>query len=125
MPCSSGGYTPILAHVERYPYVTEDPTLLYRWVAGGALAQINAAGLIRGGHTAKLLIRYIGWNLVHFISTDAHNMATRPVNLRAGFEALPAPAAYAFRKNAVRAFLGRQIEPPEPQEPRYRFGRWA
>ena len=39
------GYTPILAHVERYPYVTEDPTLLYRWVAGGALAQINAAGL--------------------------------------------------------------------------------
>ncbi len=59
------GYTPILAHVERYPYVTEDPTLLYRWVAGGALAQINAAGLIRGGHTAKLLIRYIGWNLVH------------------------------------------------------------
>lgn len=49
------GYTPILAHVERYPYVTEDPTLLYRWVAAGALAQVNAAGLIRGGHTAKLL----------------------------------------------------------------------
>ena len=23
------GYTPILAHVERYPFVTEDPTLLY------------------------------------------------------------------------------------------------
>ena len=26
------GYTPILAHVERYPFVTEDPTLLYNWV---------------------------------------------------------------------------------------------
>lgn len=25
------GYTPILAHVERYPFVTEDPTLLYNW----------------------------------------------------------------------------------------------
>ena len=39
------------------PYVTEDPTLLYRWVAAGALAQVNAAGLIRGGHTAKTTLR--------------------------------------------------------------------
>ena len=42
------GYTPILAHVERYPFVTEDPTLLYNWVCDGCLAQINATGLIRG-----------------------------------------------------------------------------
>ena len=41
------GYTPILAHVERYPFVTEDPTLLYNWVCDGCLAQINATGLIR------------------------------------------------------------------------------
>ena len=46
------GYTPILAHVERYPFVTEDPTLLYNWVCDGCLAQINATGLIRDGHTA-------------------------------------------------------------------------
>ena len=32
------GYTPILAHVERYPFVTEDPTLLYNWVCDGCLA---------------------------------------------------------------------------------------
>lgn len=31
------GYTPILAHVERYPFVTEDPTLLYNWVNAGCL----------------------------------------------------------------------------------------
>ena len=82
------GYTPILAHVERYPYVTEDPTLLYRWVAAGALAQVNAAGLIRGGHTAKLLHKYLHWNLVHLLATDAHHPERRPVNLRAGYEAL-------------------------------------
>ena len=29
------GFVPILAHVERYPYVTENPTLLYDWVSNG------------------------------------------------------------------------------------------
>ena len=58
------GYTPILAHVERYPFVTEDPTLLYNWVCDGCLAQINATGLIRDGHTAKWLHKLIEWNLV-------------------------------------------------------------
>ena len=58
------GYTPILAHVERYPYVTEDPTLLYRWVSSGALAQINASGLVRSGHTAKWLHKLLDWNRI-------------------------------------------------------------
>ena len=52
------GYTPILAHVERYPFVTEDPTLLYNWVCDGCLAQINATGLIRDG--AGLPLRALG-----------------------------------------------------------------
>ena len=35
------GIVPLIAHIERYPYVLEDPTLLYDWVAAGAYAQIN------------------------------------------------------------------------------------
>ena len=30
------GYTPILAHVERYPFIAEDPTLLYQCRVSGA-----------------------------------------------------------------------------------------
>lgn len=119
------GYTPILAHVERYPYVTEDPTLLYRWVSSGALAQINAAGLIRGGHTAKVLTRYIKWNLVHLLATDAHNLDHRNVNLRAGYDALPDGIASRFRQNGIEVFLGRELDPGESIEPRYRFGHWV
>ena len=37
---------PLIAHIERYPYVLEDPTLLYDWVAAGAYAQINAGALL-------------------------------------------------------------------------------
>lgn len=119
------GYTPILAHVERYPYVTEDPTLLYRWVAAGALAQVNAAGLIRGGHTAKLLHKYLHWNLVHLLATDAHHPERRPVNLRAGYEALPEKTAARLRQNGIQVFLGRDVDPGEPVEPKFRFGRWV
>ena len=75
------GYTPILAHVERYPFVTEDPTLLYNWVCDGCLAQINATGLIRDGHTAKWLHKLIEWNLVHILCSDCHHPVKRPPNL--------------------------------------------
>ena len=39
------GIVPLIAHIERYPYVLEDPTLLYDWVAAGAYAQINVGAL--------------------------------------------------------------------------------
>ena len=41
------GILPLIAHIERYPYVLDDPTLLYEWVAAGAYAQINAGALLQ------------------------------------------------------------------------------
>lgn len=119
------GFIPILAHVERYPYVTENPTLLYDWVTGGALAQVNASGLIRGGYTAKLVQKYIDWNLVHLLCSDAHHPEKRPANLGPGFQTLPAKIQKRFQENAVNVFLGNDIQAVEPVKPRYRFGHWA
>ena len=119
------GYTPILAHVERYPYVTEDPTLLYRWVSSGALAQINASGLVRGGHTAKWLHKLLDWNLVHLMCSDCHSVTTRPPNLKAGYSKLPTPIARCLRRNSIEVYLGNELVPPEPTKPQYRFGRWV
>lgn len=119
------GYTPILAHVERYPYVTEDPTLLYRWVGSGALAQINAAGLIRGGHTAKLMQRYIQWGLVQLLCSDAHSPEHRPPNLAQAHALLPERVSARFKRNGLAVFLGQELDLPEPREPRYRLGQWV
>ena len=121
----SRGYTPILAHVERYPYVTEDPTLLYRWVSSGALAQINASGLVRGGHTAKWLQKLLDWNLVHLMCTDCHSIDTRPPNLKDGMAQLNSSTARLLQKNAINVYLNREIPLREPIEPKFRFGRWV
>ena len=119
------GYTPILAHVERYPFVTEDPTLLYNWVCDGCLAQINATGLIRDGHTAKWLHKLIEWNLVHILCSDCHHPVKRPPNLAEGFAHLPDKVARRMQRNAIDIYLGDDLRPPEPTKPVYRFGHWV
>ena len=47
------GILPLIAHIERYPYVLDDPTLLYEWVAAGAYAQINAGALLQDAKLRK------------------------------------------------------------------------
>ena len=118
-------YTPILAHVERYPYVTEDPTLLYRWVSSGALAQINASGLVRSGHTAKWLHKLLDWNLVHLMCSDCHSVTTRPPNLKDGMAQISSSTAKLLQKNAIDVYLNKEISIKEPIEPKFRFGRWV
>ena len=119
------GYTPILAHVERYPFVTEDPTLLYNWVCDGCLAQINVTGLIRDGHTAKWLHKLIEWNLVHILCSDCHHPVKRPPNLAEGFAHLPDKVARRMQRNAIDIYLGDDLRPLEPTKPVYRFGHWV
>lgn len=119
------GYTPILAHVERYPFIAEDPTLLYNWVNAGCLTQINATGLIREGHTSRWLHKLLDWNLVHLLSSDCHHPEKRPPNLREGFAHLPPAVARRLQKNAIEVYLGNEFRVPDPTEPKYRFGHWV
>ena len=111
--------------MERYPFVTEDPTLLYNWVCDGCLAQINATGLIRDGHTAKWLHKLIEWNLVHILCSDCHHPVKRPPNLAEGFAHLPDRVARRMQRNAIDIYLGDDLRPPEPTKPVYRFGHWV
>ena len=93
------GYTPILAHVERFPYVTKNPALLYNWVSMGCLAQVNANAFLRGGETAKAVHRYVKWNLIHLMASDAHSIKRRPPNLKDGHAALPTDLSEYFMRN--------------------------
>ena len=118
------GLTPILAHVERYAYVQEDPALLYRWVQLGALAQVNAGFALRDHRSRKRLLQYAGWGLVHFMASDAHHVEWRPARLPEGYAALPEQLAALFQRNAWDVFAGRAVDVPCPSRPVRYWGGW-
>ncbi len=75
----TAGYTPILAHPERYTAIQDDPNLLYRLVQRGVLAQVTSAALLgeqgeKVHRTAQTLVRH---GLVQFIASDSHNVKSR------------------------------------------------
>jgi protein-tyrosine phosphatase len=75
----TAGYTPILAHPERYTAIQDDPNLLYRLAQRGVLAQVTSAALLREQgdkvhRTAETLVRH---GLVQFLASDSHNVRSR------------------------------------------------
>ena len=119
------GYQPILAHVERYPYFTEDPDQLYDLIEKGCVAQINSGAILQNDKTA---LRYIKWGMAQLICTDAHNMKNRVPNLREGMRFVKKKYGedYVdwFEKNAVDVFKGRYVDEPMMKKPKKILGFW-
>lgn len=72
-------YIPILAHVERYPKIQENPNIIYECIKEGALIQINASSVIgKNGKEAENVSEILlANNMAHFIATDAHSSTKR------------------------------------------------
>ena len=114
------GHRIVLAHVERCPAFLEDDQLLARLVDAGMLASITAASLRgRFGREAKRSAqRFLRAGLVHNVSSDAHDLATRTPGLlreleEAGFAA---QAAWLTQQVPEAIIRGRPI-PPAPSWP--------
>ena len=124
----SDGIIPLIAHVERYRYVHEDPRILARWVDMGAYAQVNGSTLLRGGEVGAMAMKYIKWNLVHAVATDAHSVGKRPPILRQALHRvageLGKDKAVWLRQNAEDLFEGREPEYRRHHSPRRVFGAW-
>ena len=118
------GLKPILAHVERYIYVEQDPTILYRWVKAGALAQVNAGFVLRDSRSRKRVLQLAGWNLIHLMASDAHSMDWRPPLLVEGYEKLPAELSARFQINAEDIFSGNPIKIIPPMCPKRHWIGW-
>jgi len=73
------GYTPIVAHVERYAKVMDNPTILKDLKRMGVLLQVNAASVIgdNGRVTKKDVKKLLKERLVDFVGTDAHSDGRR------------------------------------------------
>ena len=85
----SGGYCPVLAHVERYRCFSWFPQQALRFrEETGALFQVNAATLLQPQSlTEKRFIRLLlKQQALDAVASDAHSLDWRPINLRAAHE---------------------------------------
>lgn len=78
------GYTPIIAHAERYEIFRKDKTLTDEVLNMGALIQLNADSVLgKNGLQAKRFCDHLlKQRQVHFIASDAHDETNRPPLLR-------------------------------------------
>ena len=72
------GVVPLIAHVERYPYVMENPNLLLDWISAGAYTQVNATSLVQHKKRRERILKMIRHRLIHVIATDTHSLVKRP-----------------------------------------------
>lgn len=116
------GYIPLIAHIERYPYLLEDPTRIYEMVEAGAVVQVNATSLLRDIKLTKQVCNFIKWGLVHVVASDAHSVKRRPPRIDEAVAVLQhrmgAQTADALLKNAAAVFAGEILMLPEPHQPR-------
>lgn len=79
------GYFPILAHTERYRSLAKHMDWVEEFVERGGVVQVNASSVEGswGRHAQKQWKKLFKLGLIHVISTDAHNLTSRPPKMSA------------------------------------------
>ena len=76
----ANGFIPILAHVERYPYLINDSERLVQLINLGVITQVNSCSIDNERYPfVRALFKH---NLVHLIASDAHNVSNRVPSLK-------------------------------------------
>lgn len=73
------GFTPIIAHAERYPALYKKYDEIENLVNMGVMIQMNAASIagMAGFGMKGFCKKIMKMNLLHFVGTDAHNLKER------------------------------------------------
>jgi len=82
------GHVPVVAHPERNLVFQAEPGRLFEMLEKGCVAQVTAASLLgeAGRSALGLAEELMEAGLVHFVASDAHNLAGRPPRLAAARE---------------------------------------
>jgi protein-tyrosine phosphatase len=117
------GLTPILTHPERNPTLQNDPSRLIEWMRGGMLVQVTADALTghKGRRAQQMAFELLDKRWVHFLSTDAHNITTRPPRMREARDLVADRYGAAYAQslcvaNPLAVFQGKELTVEE--EPR-------
>jgi len=117
------GLRPVITHPERNGILRTQPERLRSWVRMGCYAQVTAGSLtgVFGTGAQQDAWTWIRQGLVHFISSDGHNTARRPVKLRFAFETVAREcgedlARALLIENPLAALAGEPLPyTPEPE----------
>jgi protein-tyrosine phosphatase len=103
------GFQVVVAHVERYQYLTLEELLELKTM--GAFLQVNTTSVLKLGHPthAKKGRDFIRKKLIDIIATDSHNFDTRPPNLDKSFEELKTLVSEEYAKSLVSDFVFNHI----------------
>lgn len=84
----NGGYQPIIAHMERYPYLCDNMDLVNCFRELGALIQVNVYSLFDEGKDSikNWARRLVQEQKVDFLGTDAHRTYHRPPSAEWGLK---------------------------------------
>lgn len=110
------GYTPVLAHPERYTAVWRNPYCLSVWFYAGYVIQLDKDSVLGrfGNHCARTAAWALRHGVAHVIASDAHDTRTRTTTLQTVWKyvatnySLPY-ADLLLRRNPKRVVEGRLI----------------
>jgi protein-tyrosine phosphatase len=112
LSCFAAGYTPVLAHVERYRCLYEEPARVFELADMQIGIQVNAESVFFGFPLKiwSFVQRLLQWGLVTVIASDAHDLDKRPNLMLSAYRKIekkygPAVAKKLFYSNPKR-YLG-------------------
>ncbi len=121
------GYTPIIAHVERYHEVLGRPSYLTELIDMGCLLQVNASAFeMKKERGLVLAMLKRGW--IHCIGTDTHDMGIRKPNLLAAKNAME-EAGFGESWDKIQATMqailrGEEVKPQMDKPIKKFFGKY-
>ncbi len=121
------GYTPIIAHVERYREVQKRPAYLSELMEMGCLLQVNTQAFLNK-RDKKLAYALLKKGMVHCIGTDTHDMDARaPIYAEA--ENAVKDAGYEaewdkIQENMAKILSGEEVKANPPQALKKFFGKY-
>lgn len=121
------GYIPILAHIERYPFFLDKPSLITHLIELGCYMQVNGSTFIEG-RSKNFIKSCIKHNLIHFVASDCHNNSKRKPNVGEAYKVIEKDfgknISDYLKVNNVAMISNKEPRINNPGTPKILFGKY-
>lgn len=119
--CDDAGFSPVIAHPERYFFVQDDPDLAFEWCISGYGLQLNKGSVLGrfGPETQRCAHQLLEHGLAACIASDAHSPFQRSTHMGEIYEYLMNEFGTDYcrlllKENPGRILSGRKLLGYEP-----------